>query len=64
MWFYLLFDNSIKSLGQLFTISNKDKKVPQKKIKLEKNIISINQLDNIIRKKMIVIFNEFIEKKK
>ena len=38
----------------LFVISNKDKKVPQKKIKLEKNIILINQLENIIRKKMII----------
>ena len=38
----------------LFVISNKDKKVPQKKIKLVKNIILINQLENIIRKKMII----------
>ena len=63
---YLLMDNSMKSLGNLFAISFQEdkKKILKRKVKLEKNIILINQLGNTIKKKMIVILIEFIVEKK
>ena len=63
---YLLMDNSMKSLGKLFAISFQEdkKRNPEKKSKVREKYNFNNQLENIIKKRMIVILIEFIVGKK